>query len=221
MTCLPTSFPHWEKITPGDNNSRALPHLPLLSQESCNTQKKLLGREIQVLTQEAVTVDEICASKFRRPWGVQKVKGQSLMVSDLPLSSVQSLSHVQLFVNPWTAPHQAFLSITNSWSLLKLMSIESVMPSNHLILCHPLLLLPSIFPSIRVFSNESILRIRWPKYRSLSFSISPSNEYSGLISIRVNWLDLLAVQGTLKSLFQHHSSKAPIFWCSAFFMVQL
>ena len=220
MTCLPTSFPHWEKITPGDNNSRALPHLPLLSQESCNTQKKLLGREIQVLTQEAVTVDEICASKFRRPWGVQKVKGQSLMVSDLPLSSVQSLSHVQLFVNPWTATRQASLSITNSRSL-KLISIESVMPSNHLILCHPLLLLPSIFPSIRVFSNESILRIRWPKYRSLSFSISPSNEYSGLISIRVNWLDLLAVQGTLKSLFQHHSSKAPIFWCSAFFMVQL
>ena len=107
MTCLPTSFPHWEKITPGDNNSRALPHLPLLSQESCNTQKKLLGREIQVLTQEAVTVDEICASKFRRPWGVQKVKGQSLMVSDLPLSSVQSLSHVQLFATPWTAARQA------------------------------------------------------------------------------------------------------------------
>ena len=134
------------------------------------------------------------------------------------LSSVQSLSHVQLFVTPWTAACQAFLSITNSQSLLKLMSIESVMPSNHLILCHPLLLLPSIFPSIRVFSNESVLHIRWPKY--WSFSISISNEYSGLISFRIDWFDLLAVQGTLKSLLQHHSSKAPILQHSAFFMVQ-
>ena len=116
---------------------------------------------------------------------------------------------------------QASLSITNSRSLLKLMSIESVMPSNHLILCHPLLLLPSIFPSIRVFSNESVLHIRWPKYWSFSFSISPSNEYSGLISFRMDWLDLLAVQGTLKSLLQHHSSKTSILWCSAFFIVQL
>jgi len=114
-------------------------------------------------------------------------------------SSVQSLSHVQLFATPWTAACQASLSITNSWSLLKLMSIELVMPSNHLILCRPLLLPPSIFPSIRVFSNESVLCIRWPKYWSFSFSISPSNEYSGLISFRVDWLDLLAVQGTLKS----------------------
>ena len=113
------------------------------------------------------------------------------------------------------------MSITNSWSLLKLMSIESVMPSNHLILCHPLLLRPSIFPSIRVFSNESVLHIRWPEYWSFSFSISPSNEYSGLISFRIDWVDLLAVQGTLKSLLQHHSSKALIIWCSAFFMVQL
>ena len=113
------------------------------------------------------------------------------------------------------------MSITNSQSLLKLMCIESVMPSNHLILCHPLLLLPSIFPSIRVFSNESVLRIRWPKYWSFSFSISPSNEYSGLISFRMDWLDLLAVQGTLKSVLQHHSSKAPILWRSAFFIVQL
>ena len=120
-------------------------------------------------------------------------------------SSVQSLSHVQLFVTPWTAAHQASLSITNSWSLLKFMSIESVMPSNHLILCRPLLLLPSIFPSIRVFSNESALRMRWPKYWSFSFSINPSNEYSGLISFRMDWLDLLAVQGTLKSLLQHHT----------------
>ena len=121
---------------------------------------------------------------------------------------------------PWTAAHQAFLSITNSWSLLKLMSIESVMPSNHIISCR-LLLLPSIFPSIGVFSNESALRIRWPKYWSFSFSISPSNDYSKLISFRMDWLDLLAVQGTLKSLLQHHSSKASILQGSAFFIVQL
>ena len=126
------------------------------------------------------------------------------------ISSVQSLSHVQLFVTPWTAAHQASQSIINSWSLLKLMSIESVMPSNHLILCRPLLLLPSIFPSIRVFSNELVLHIRWPKDWSFSFSISPSNEYSGLISFRMDWLDLLAVQGILKSLFHHHSSKVSV-----------
>ena len=135
--------------------------------------------------------------------------------------SVQSLSCVWLFATPWTAAYQASLSITNSRSLLELMSIESVMPSNHLILCHPLLLLPSIFPSIKVFSNESVLHIRWPKYYSFSFSISPSNEESGLISFRIDWLDLLAVQGTLKSLHQHHSSKASILWPSAFFTVQL
>ena len=124
-------------------------------------------------------------------------------------------------VTPWTAAHQASLSITNSRSLLKLMSIDLVMPSNHLILCHPPLLPPSIFHSIRVFSNESALRIRWPKYWSFSFNISPSNEYSGLISFRMDWLDLLAVQGTLKSLLQHHSSKASLLWHSAFFIVQL
>ena len=124
-------------------------------------------------------------------------------------------------MTPWTAARQASLSITNSRSLLKLTSIESVIPSNHLILCHPLLLLPSIFPSIRVFSNESALRIRWPKYWSFSVSISPSNEHPGLISFRMDWLDLLAVQGTLKSLLQHHSSKASVLLCSAFFMVQL
>ena len=118
------------------------------------------------------------------------------------ISSVQSLSRVQLFATPWTAAHQASLSITNSWSLLKLMSIESVMPSNNLILCHPLLLPPSIFPSIRVFSDESVLCIRWPKYWSFSLSISPSNKHPGLISFRMDWLDLLAVQGTLKSLLQ-------------------
>ena len=121
--------------------------------------------------------------------------------------------------NPWTAVHQASLTITNSWSLLNLMSIELVMPSNHLILGHPLLLPPSIFPSIRVFSNESVLCITWPKYWSFSFNISPANEHSGLNSFRVDWLDLLAVQGTLKSLLQHHSSKASILWCSAFFLV--
>ena len=130
-------------------------------------------------------------------------------------------SRVQLFVTPLTSAHQASLSITNSWSLLKLMSIELVMPSNHLILCHPLSLLPSIFPSIRVFSNESVLRIRWPKYWSFSFSISPSNEYSGLIFFMMDWLDLLAIQGTLKSLFQHHSSKTSTLWHLAFFIVQL
>ena len=135
-------------------------------------------------------------------------------------SLVQSLSRVWFFVTLWTTACQASQSITNSQSLLKLMSIESVMPSNHLILCHPLLLPPSIFPSSRVFSNESVLRIRWPKYCSFSFSISPSNEYSGLISFRMDWLGLLAVQGTLKSLLQHHSSKASILGHSTFFIVQ-
>ena len=134
-------------------------------------------------------------------------------------SSVQSLSHVRLFTTPLTATCQASLSITNSQSLLKLMSIQSVMPSNHLILCHPLLFLPSIFLSIRVFFSESVLRIRWPKDWSFSFSISPSNEYSGVISSRMDWLDLLAVQGTLTSLLQHHNSKASILWHSAFFMI--
>ena len=132
---------------------------------------------------------------------------------------VQLLSCVRLFVTPWTAAHQASLSITVSRSLLKLMSIDLAIPSNHLILCHPLLL-PSVFPSIRVFSNESALHIRWPKYWSFSFIISSSNEYSGLIFFRINWFDLLAVQGTLKSLLQHHSSKTSIFWLSATFMVQ-
>ena len=150
----------------------------------------------------------------------------------MSFSSVQLLSRVWLFVTPWTAAHQASLSITNSQSLLKLMSIESVMPSNHFTLCHPLLHPPSIFPSIRVFSKESALRIRWPKYWSFSFNISPSNEYSGLISFRMDWFDLLAAAKgpphphphtplPRKSLLQHHSSKASIVWCSGFFMVQL
>ena len=147
-------------------------------------------------------------------WGISRISRASIrmerVLGELQFSSVQSLSRVLLFATPWTAAHQASLSITNSWSLLKLMSIESVMPSNHLILCCPLLL-PSIFPSIRVFSNESVLHIRWPKYWSFSFNISLSNEYSGLISFKMDWLDPLAVQGTLKSLLQHHSSKAPQF----------
>ena len=136
-------------------------------------------------------------------------------------SSFQSLSHVRLFATPWIAPHQAFLSIINSQSSLKLRCIESVMPSSHLILCCPLLLLPPIPPSIRVFSNESALRIRWSKYWSFSFSISPYNEHPGLISFRMDWLDLLAVQGTLESLLQHHSSKTSILQHSALFTVQL
>ena len=135
--------------------------------------------------------------------------------------SVQLLSHVWLFSTPWTAARQASLSITNSRSLLKVMSIKLLVPPNHLILYLPLFLLPPIFCSIRVFSNESVLYIRWPKYWSFTFSISPSNEYSGLISFTIDWFDLLAVQGTLKSLLQRHSSKASVFWCSAFFMVYL
>ena len=136
-------------------------------------------------------------------------------------SSVQSLSSVRLFASPWITARQASLSITNSQSSLKLMSIQSVMPSSHLILCRPLLLLPPIPPNIRVFSNESTLRVRWPKYWTFSFSISPSNEHPGLISFRMGWLDLLAIQGALKSLPQHHSSKASILRCSAFFTVRL
>ena len=136
-------------------------------------------------------------------------------------SSVQLLSRVRLFATPWIARRQASLSITSSRSSPKLMSVDSVMPSSHLILCHPLLLLPPIPPSIRVFSNESTLCLRWPKYWSFSFSISPSREHPGLISFRMDWLDLLAVQGTLKSLLQHHSSKASILWGLAFFIVQL
>ena len=144
-----------------------------------------------------------------------------LMQTNKYISSVQSLSHVRHFASPWTPARQASLSITNYWSLLKLMSIKSVMPSNHLILCHPLLLLPSIFPIIRIFSSESVLHIRWPKYWSFSFSISSSNECLELISFRIDWFDILAVPGTLKSLLQHHSSKASILQRSAFFIVQL
>jgi len=143
------------------------------------------------------------------------------MLRENMFNSVQLLSHVRLFATPWTAAHQASLSITNSQRLLKFISIELVMPSNYLILCRPFLLLPSIFPSIRVFSSESVLCIRWPKYWSFNFSISPPNEYSGLISFRIDWFDLLAAQGTLKSLLQHHSSKASILRHSACFTVQI
>ena len=162
-----------------------------------------------------------------RVWGITQATfcggshpDSSSKVSYSAFSSVQSLSRVQLFATLWITAHQASLSITNSWSSLKLMSIESVMPSSHLILGRPLLL-PPIPPSIRVFSNQSALHIRWPEYWSFSFSISPSNEHPGLISFKMDWLDLLAVQGTLKSLLQHHSSKASILRCSAFFTVQL
>ena len=145
----------------------------------------------------------------------------NIQSTDYTVQSVQLLSHVQLFASPWTEAHQASLSITNSQSPPKLMSIESVMPSNPLILCRPLLLLTSVFLSIRVLSNDSVLHIRWSNYWSFNFSISPSNEYSGLIYFRMDWLDLLAVQGTLKTFLQHHSSKASILWHSAFFTVQL
>ena len=148
-------------------------------------------------------------------WPLESFQGS------VQFSSVPSLSRVRVFATPWTAACQASVSITNCWSLLQLMSTESVMPSNHLILCQPLLFLPSIFPSIGVFSKESVLCIRWPKYWSFSFNISPSNEYPGLISFRMDWLGLLAVQGTLKSLLQHYSSKTLILWHSAFFIVQL
>ena len=167
---------------------------------------------------------------FIRALGNESMKSQPLVHHRIPkfvrfgsvqFSSVQSLSCVQLFVTPWISARQASLSIMNSWCLLKLMSIELVMPSSHLILCHALLLLSPIPPSIRVFSNQSTLCMRWPKYWSFSFSISLSSEHPGLISFRMDWFNLLAVQGTLKSLLQHHSSKASVFQCSAFFTVQL
>ena len=176
----------------------------------------------QKLTLEGTQTDTGPQNTRGRSRGQDRVKEQrSEAEVGKTFSSVQSLSRVWLFLTPWIASHQASLSFTNSWSLLKLMPIASVMPFNHLILCRPLILPPSIFASIRVFSKESVLRIRWPKYWSFSFSISPSNEYSGLISFKIDWLDLLAVQGTLKSLLQHHSSEVSILQCSAFFMVQL
>ena len=146
---------------------------------------------------------------------------QRLQIYSVQFSSVQSLSRVQLFVTPWAAAHQASLSNTNSRCLHKFMSIESVMSSNHLTLCHPILLFPSLFPSIMVFSSESLFCIRWPEYWSFSLSICPASEYSGLISFKIDWFDLLTVQGTHRSLLQHRSLKASVLWCSAFFTVQL
>ena len=156
---------------------------------------------------------------FLNYWGLSSSRGPFCSIENI--SSLQSLSFVRLFAALWIAVRQASLSITNTRSLLKLMSIESVMPCNHLVLCHPLPILPLIFPSIRVFSSESFLHIRWPKYWSFSFSINSSNEYSGLISFRMDWLNPLAVQGTLKSLLQNYNSKASILQCSTFFIVQL
>ena len=156
-----------------------------------------------------------------RTWKQPRCQSTAEWIKKLRYISIQFFSRVRLFVTPWTTACQASLSITNSWSLHKLMSITLVMPSNHFLLCRPLLLPPSIFSSIRVFSNDAALCIGWPKYWSFSFNISPSNEHPGLISFRMDWLDLLAVQGTLKSLLQDHSSKASILPCSAFFIVQL
>ena len=179
-----------------------------------------LGSEPMSPVFPALQADSLSTDSQTLLFGSQQ-KIPQLRPNSAKFSSVQSLRPDGLFVTPWIAACQASLSSTNSRSLLKLMSIESMMTSNHLILCRPLLLSPSIFPSIRVFSSESSLRIRWPKYWNFSFNISPSNEYSGVISFKMDWLDLLAVQGTLKSLLKHHSSKTSILWHSAFFTVQL
>ena len=178
------------------------------------TGKRKAGNEQMYLREKELNTGECHPTVDIQSYSEWRDEGSMVRLS---FCSVQLFSCVWLFETPWTAC-QASLSITKSWRLLKVMSIELVMPSNHLILCLPLVLLPSIFSSIRVFSNESVLHIRWPKYWSFRFSISLSNEYSGLISFRMDWLDLLAVQGTLKSLLQHHSSKASILWCSGFFL---
>ena len=195
-------------FTPEDTDSPA-DHSPLVLEMSYPPCPSLL---LQHHSPSRLTWDQVIPPTTTAP---------CIFPLNLGFSSVQSLSHVQFFATPWTAARQASLSITNSQSLLRLMSIELVMPSSHFILCRLLLLPPSIFPSIRVFSNESVLPMRWPKYWRFNFSISPSSEYSGLISFRMDWLDLLAVQGTLKSPLQHHSSKASVLRCSAFFMVRL
>ena len=196
----------------------------------CDTMDCIVYRILQARILEWVTIPFSRGSSHPRNWAqVSRTAGRfftSWATKETQeywkeFSSVQSLSRVRLFAIPWTATRQASLSITICRNFPKLTSIESVMPSNHLILCLPLLLLPSIFPSIWVFSNESALHIRWLKYWSFSFNISPSNEHPGLISFRMDWLDLLAVQGILKSLLQHHSSKASILWGSVFFIVQL
>ena len=193
-------------IPPSSVYAGQLPSEPIRPRKTSQDHLRPTGTSWSHLARVLISTKSPQTSGSRRQRLLEKL-ASSIAAS---LSSVQSLSHIGLFATPWTAVHQASLSITNSRSLLRLMTIESVMLSNHLILCHPLLLLPSIFPSIRVFSNESVLHIRWPKYWSFSFSISLSNEYSGLISFRMDWLDLLAFQGTLKSLLQHHSSKASI-----------
>ena len=173
------------------------------------------------MKQKQTQREQTCGCQGREAVGEGLTGSLGLVNANYYISSVQFLSCVRLFATPWTTARQASISMTNSQSLLKLMSIESIMPSNHLILYGPLLFLPSIFPSIRVFSEKSVLHITWPKDWSFSFSIRHSNVYSGLISFRMNWLDLLSVQATLKSLLQHHSSKASVIWCSAFFRVQL
>ena len=184
----------------------------------CNNKKTIKEEDTTLVNIYAPTIGRL--KYIKQP--LTGIKGKKWWeYHNSQFSSVQLLSCVRLFVTPLITAHQASLSITISQSSLKLMSIESVMPSGHLILCHPLLLLPPIPPSIRVFSSESTLRMRWPKYWSFSFNISPSNDYPGLVSFRMDWLDLLAIQGTLKSLLQHHSSKTSILQCSAFFTVQL
>ena len=210
------------------NFLQSLSHVQLCNSTDCSLQ----GPFVHGISQERMWVtisfsggssqarDQTWVSCIAHRFFTTEPPGKPLFVPSAQFSSFQSLSHVRLFVTPWNAPCQVFLSITNSWSLLKLMFIESVMLSNHIILCHPLLLQASIVPSIRVFTNESVLCIRWPKYRSFHFSMSPSSEYSGLISFRMDWFDFVSVQGTVKSLLQHHSSKVSILRCSAFFIVQ-
>ena len=203
----------------GSNQSMLKEINPEYSLEGMMLKLQSFGHQMQRAdTLEKTLILGKIEGKRRREW--QRMRWLGGITNLFQLSSVQSLHHIQLFATPWTTAHQASLSITNFWSLLKLMSIKPVIPSNHLILCCPLLL-SSTFPTIRVFSIESVLHIRWPKYWSFSFSISPLNECSGLISFRMDWFDLLAVQGSFKSLLQHHSSKASILRCSAFFMVQL
>ena len=203
-------------LSPGDLPDPGIePRSPALQADA--------GRRFNLwTTRYIIHIPYSCTLRCTIQWVLIYSKGcATITIISVQFSSVQLLSHVRLFVTPWIAAHQASMAITNSWSLLKLTSIESVMPSNHLIFCRPLLLLPSVFPNIRVFSSQSVLHIKWPNYWCFSFSISPCNEYSGLVSFRMDWLDLLAVQGTLKSLLQHHSSKASILWYSAFFIVQL
>ena len=204
-------------------HSHSLSHVQLCNPLDCSPPNSSVSWTSQARILEWVAISSSRESSQPRDWSLTSFIGRLFTAEPPrgPISSVQSLSRVRLLATSWTAACQASLFLTSSWSLPRLMFIESLMPSNHLILSRPLLLPPSILPSIRVFSHVSVLRIRWPKYWSFTFSISPSYEYSALISFRMDWLDLLAVQGTLKSLLQHHSSKASILLCSAFFIVQL